>query len=231
LVLVVDTLEQLTAPTGSETELFACLKELYFNDPARLKLPPFSVVYSAPPSLPALFTNVAGGYTQLLSLTNFKVMQKPPKGDLACAKNQTGLDQMVQMVAKHFPDWAQALSKPVIEHLAWLSGGNARRFMRMLRTTVLKASLSDAVLPVALPDAEAVRQAISAEASSFQWLTGPDRKWLKHIMANSLSPGQDFTSVLENVPEIIRLFDNALVLDYQNGDLWYQVPPLVRDYL
>ena len=34
----------------------------------------------------------------------------------------------------------------------------------------------------------------------------------------------------KDLPAIIRLFDHSLVLDYRNGEAWYQVPPLVRRY-
>ena len=54
IVLIVDSLERLSAPSGEEGKLFVSLKEIFFNNPAQLQFPSISVVYSAPPYLHAV---------------------------------------------------------------------------------------------------------------------------------------------------------------------------------
>ena len=76
-----------------------------------------------------------------------------------------------------------------------------------------------------------VRRAISEEARPLQWLTAEDRRWLDLIRQGS----GEFAKAIENLEAdfspIIRLFDHSLVLNYQNGEPWYQAPPIVYEYL
>ncbi len=231
IVLVVDSLERLSAPSGDEQKLFDSLKEIFFNDPSRLQLPSFSVIYSAPPYLHAVLPGVSGGFSQCISLPNFKVIQRSEDKGKTCSKNQEGIDKMVQILDHRFKDWPQALARPVAEHLAWMSGGNVRRFFSLIRTVTTKAALSRAILPIDQPDAPSVRHAISEAARPLQWLTGPDRLWLKRFMEDSNNPSEHIQNLAADLPSIIRLFDHSLVLDYQNGSVWYQVPEIVRGHV
>ncbi len=235
VVLVVDSLERLSAPTGSEKELYDSLKEVFFNNSAQLQFPSLSVVYSAPPYLHAVLPNVGSGFAHSVSLPNFKVMKRPDATDNTPLKNQSGIDQMIEIVDLRFGDWGQALSKPVLEHLAWMSGGNVRRFFSLIGTTAMKAALGRNSLPLEIADDDSfpipVQQAISEAAKPLQWLTGSDQEWLKNFMEKSDIPSEKIADLSHDLPSIIRLFDHSLVLDYQNGSVWFQVPPFVSDYV
>jgi len=228
IVLLVDSLERVSAPTGEEAVLFDSLKEVFFNDPKRLQFPNLSVVYSAPPYLHAVLPGVSAGFSRVVSLPNFKVSQRPTVEGNA-AKNPDGLALMQHVLAQRFPRWQAVLTPPVLEHLAWLSGGNVRRFFSLLRTVAQKAALGKADLPLTATDAPTIRQAISEEAQPLQWLIGSDRLWLKRFMRSSDNPSAHIEDLSKDLPSIIRLFDHSLVLDYQNGSVWYQVPQLVRE--
>ncbi len=104
IVLVVDSLERLSAPTGDERKLFDSVKEVFFNDPTRLRFPGFSVVYSAPPYLHAVLPNVAAGFSQTVALPNFKVIQRP-QGAAAPDRNDEGIAKMVNIVERRFAPW------------------------------------------------------------------------------------------------------------------------------
>lgn len=231
IVLVVDSLERLSAPNGEEGKLFDTLKEVFFNNPAQLQFPSFSVVYSAPPYLHAVLPGVGGGFAQSFSLPNFKVMQRPANGTSGPERNQKGIDQMVAIIDHRFPEWQTALSRTVVEHLAWMSGGNVRRFFDLIKTTLMKTALGSSALPVTAADAPPVRQAISKAAEPLQWLTAQDRIWLERYKSSPANPAEHVNNLLEDLPSIIRLFDHSLVLNYQNGEVWYNVPPLVREYV
>lgn len=230
IVLVVDSLERLSAPTGDEAKLFDSLKEIFFNDPVRLRFPSFSVVYSAPPYLHAVLPSVGGGFSQTLTLPNFKVIDRP-QGESSPQRNAEGIDKMVDIVARRFPAWESAFSRPVLEHLAWMSGGNVRRYFSLVRAAARKAALSKAELPIVDPNAAPVAHAVSEAAQPLQWLTAKDRIWLGHFMRDSTNPSAHIQDLPTDLPSIIRLFDHSLVLDYQNGSVWYQVPQLVRAHV
>ena len=232
IVLVVDSLERLSAPTGSEAQLFDTLKEIFFNNPAQLQLPEITVIYSAPPYLQAILPGVNGGFSETFTLPNFKVLQKPTAGEnCAPEANQDGLDRMVQIVDLRFPRWQEVLAKEVVEFLAWNSGGNVRSFFKLLSTTIRQTGLSELPLPLTQIDDTPVQQALSDASIPLQWLTGPDRTWLRRFMQDGKNPAEHIQDLAVDLPSIIRLFDHSLVLNYQNGSVWYHVPPLVCDHV
>lgn len=230
VVLVVDSLERLSAPTGDESKLFDSLKQVFFNDPMRLRLPGFSVVYSAPPYLPAVLPGVSSGFSQSVSLPNFKVLQKPDPG-AEPVRNPEGIDKMLSILTQRFPRWPEALSPQVLEELAWLSGGNVRRYFSLVRGVARKAALSRSPLPITDLTASPVQHAISEAAQPLQWLNAEDRRWLKRFADDSQGAARHIEDLTKDLPSIIRLFDHSLVLDYRNGEVWFQVPPLVRGHV
>ncbi|MEN9864430.1 MAG: hypothetical protein RL748_20 [Pseudomonadota bacterium] len=227
IVLVVDALERLTAPPGDENKLFNSLKEIYFNQPARLQLPDIAIIYTAPPYLQAVLPNVESGFAQCLALANFNVMRRPTDSNPP-ARDQDGIDKMLQILSKRFPEWPQAMTPPVAEHLAWLSGGNVRRYFDLLRNSVFFARTVSS-LPLATPDEKPVRHAIAKAQEALQWLNKSDRVWLERFKAGL--PGGQVDKMQEDLANIIRLFDHSLVLNYQNGEIWYNVSPLVREHV
>lgn len=231
VVLIVDSLERLSAPTGEESALFDSLKEMFFNDPARLQFPSLSVIYTAPPYLHAVLPAVGGGFAESFSLPNFKVMQRPIKGETICNPNKPGIRQMRDIVSRRFPDWRQVMLPDVIDELAWMSGGNVRRYFYLIKTTLRKAALGKTPLPMDTVDAKPIQQSLSDAARDLQWLNFQDRRWLKLFMEDSRNPSEHIENLVVDLPSIIRLFDHSLVLNYQNGESWYQVPPLVRNHV
>ena len=225
IVLVVDSLERISAPSGDEAKLFNSLKEVFFNEPTRLQFASLFVVYSAPPYLHAVLPGVSNGFSQSVALPNFKVIQRDG------SRNEDGICRMREIVGRRFPQWPEILDETVMNHLAWMSGGNVRRFFNLLRTLARKAALSRVGLPITAVDAPSVIHALAEAAQPLQWLTGPDREWLRRFMDNGDNPSGHIKDLAVDLPTIIRLFDHSLVLDYQNGSPWYQVPPLVHPYV
>ena len=138
---------------------------------------------------------------------------------------------MVSIVEYRDEDWCDYISQDVLEHLAWLSGGNVRRYFSLIRQLLKKAALTDTGFPVSDPAADVVRRAISEEARPLQWLTAEDRRWLDLIRQGSGEFAREIENLEADFSPIIRLFDHSLVLNYQNGEPWYQAPPIVYEYL
>ena len=87
-----------------------------------------------------------------------------------------------------------------------------------VRTLARKAALSRVGLPITAVDAPSVIHALAEAAQPLQWLTGPDREWLKRFMDNGDNPSGHIKDLAADLPPIIRLFDHSLVLDYQNRE-------------
>ncbi len=228
VLLVVDSLERRSAPPGSEQQLFVSLKNLYFNDPARLQFGKFAVIYSAPPYLQAVLPNVSSGFSYAVTLPNFKVMERP-KTNNDLVRNQSGIARLVDVLSRRLPMWREIVDQTVVEELAWMSGGNVRQFFRMLTSLAVKLGLTKSPLPIQQASHPAVQQILAETAQPLQWLNQSDREWLARFMDPTSPPASHIQNLEDDLPPIIRLFDHSLVLDYQNGDIWYQVPPLVRD--
>ena len=230
IALIVDSLERLSAPRGEEQTLFNSLKSLFFNHPARLALDDINLIYTVPPYINAVLPNVSAYYADTFYLPNFKVIDKPESGQQA-TKNAAGIAKMLAIVERRDANWRDYVSQPVLEHLAWLSGGNVIRYFSLIRQLLKKAALTNTDFPVSDPASDVVRRAISEEARPLQWLTAEDRRWLNLIRQDS----GEFAKAIENLEAdfspIIRLFDHSLVLNYQNGESWHQAPPIVYEHL
>ena len=88
ILLIVDSLERLSAPRGEEKTLFDSLKNLFFNHPARLALPGINLIYTVPPYIDPVLPNLRAHYTDTFYLPNFKVMHKPEAGEQVAQKMQ-----------------------------------------------------------------------------------------------------------------------------------------------
>lgn len=229
-VLIVDSLERLSAPRGEEQTLFNSLKSLFFNHPARLALDDINLIYTVPPYIDAVLPNVSAYYADTFYLPNFKVIDKPKAGEQA-TKNAEGIAKMVSIVEYRDKDWQSYISQDVLEHLAWLSGGNIRRYFSLIRQLLKKAALTNTNFPVSNPKSDVVGRAISEEARPLQWLTAEDRRWLTLIRQGRGEFAQEIKNLEADFSPIIRLFDHSLVLNYQNGEPWHQAPPIVYEYL
>ncbi len=239
-VLIVDSLERLGSPTGEELQLFYSLRDIYYTSPDDLRFPSMSVIYTAPPFIQTVVPNVQQAFSHYFMLPNFKVVKrlsnddqnscdlasKSPQDD----RNQEGIAQMVEIISKRFPDWDRVIERDTLEHIAWMSGGNARIFMRMLRNLARYAKLAGTATPIAL-DAEPVNMAVEEEAAPMRALTIPDREWLSQFNKNNDNPVQHIRDIQVDFPIISRLFNHSLVLNYQNGTVWYSIPPLARPYV
>ncbi len=236
ILLIVDSLEFLSAPRGEEQTLFNTLKDLFFNHPARLALPGINLIYTVPPYIDPVLPSLRGHYTDMFYLPHFKVMNKPEEGKQA-AKNAAGIAKMVDIVERRYNKrrykdrWGSYISRNVLEHLAWLSGGNVRRYFSLIRQLLKKAALTEEAFPVRDLDANPLKQAISEEARPLQWLTADDRRWLESIRKSNRGFAKNIQNLEADLSSIIRLFDHSLVLNYHNGEPWYQVPPIVYDHL
>ena len=230
IALIVDSLERLSAPRGEEQTLFNSLKSLFFNHPARLALGDINLIYTVPPYIDAVLPDVSAYYADTFYLPNFKVIDKPEAGKEA-TKNAAGIAKMASIVEYRDKDWRGYISQDVLEHLAWLSGGNVRRYFSLIRQLLKKAALTNTDFPVSDPASDVVKRAISEEARPLKWLTAEDRRWLTLIRQGSGEFAQEIQNLEADFSPIIRLFDHSLVLNYQNGEPWYQAPPIVYEYL
>ena len=226
VVLIVDSLERVSASTGDETKMFDGLKEVFFNQREKLRFDTLTVIYSVPPFLDAVIPGVAAGFGGLtFGLPHFKVGRMEAQQEFK--PNPEGVAQMLAVVKHRFPEWDKVLSQHFLERLAFESGGNVRRYFILIRDMLVKLQGSPFVLPLAAEQTRILDSVLQTAREPFQWFNDLDRLWLSKIARES----KVSTAGPDDLPTVLRLFDTSLILDYRNGERWYQILPLVRPLL
>lgn len=222
VVLIVDSLEKLRGSGASSAVVFDSINNTFFGNASHLRFNSLHVVYSVPPTLPLIAPGVGALYGSLCSLPQIKVDQRPKPGTAKKEWYIPGLDSMVEVISKRFPDWNQVFAPSQLQDLAHASGGNLRIFFHLVRRVLLKAPR--VYLPLA---GDTLLQQAKDDVRADMQLSEEDRAWLRKVR-DSQSAGLD---KMENLHILGRLCDNLLILDYRNGELWYDVLPLMCDLL
>ena len=225
VILIVDSLERVSAATGDEKKMFDGLKDVFFNQREKLRFPTLTIIYSVPPYLDAVIPGVAVGFSggKTFGLPHFKVITRDDVGQ----PYSGGVDLMVAVIAKRFSDWDKVVAREHLETLAFQSGGNMRRFFNLVRQLLVEIQLASVPLPLAKSEGALVEAVLTMARDPYQWLSEQDWRWLNKIAGEN----QVRTESEADLPVVLRLFDTSLVLDYQNGERWYQILPLIRPLL
>ena len=210
VVLLVDSVEHIRGTTTNVKDVHASVENLFmqFND--ALELPELHVVYTVPPFLKALCPGLGSRYSpggmQLLPSVN--------------VSKKAGLDVLEQVVRKR-GDWEKLLGKRArLNELLKLSGGHLRDLFRLLREVVIRADS----LPV---DRDAINGAIDQIRNEFLPIADDDVAWLNRITTTKTSGLEEGAAL----PRLAHFLDTHLVLCYRNGHEWYDIHPLIQDFV
>ena len=210
VVLLVDSVEHIRGTTTNVKDVHASVENLFmqFND--ALELPELHVVYTVPPFLKALCPGLGSRYSpggmQLLPSVN--------------VSKRAGLDVLEQVVGKR-GDWEKLLGKRArLNELLRLSGGHLRDLFRLLREVVIRADS----LPV---DRDAINGAIDQIRNEFLPIADDDVAWLNRITTTKTSGLEEGAAL----PRLAHFLDTHLVLCYRNGHEWYDIHPLIQDFV
>jgi hypothetical protein len=178
------------------------------------------LVYTIPPYLPPLVPGLGarlGGGT-ICNLPSVHVRLRTGEID------PQGLTVMQEIVGRRIPDWPELFSDAQLRRATLDTGGDLRDFMRLLRNALIKSSHGEAGLPVA--DA-AFDRVVNELRRDMLPIAEDDAEWLRRIHA-SKHPQLPST---EQLPRLARFFDTTLVLNYRNGEDWYDIHPLLMSVL
>jgi hypothetical protein len=224
VVLIVDSVERLrgVGDASDVQEVFKSAETLFSSHSDKLRFTGLNVVYTVPPYLQALAGALGASYAggQIYALPSVHVYQCKPAPGLRPAVSKPGVDKMLAIVAKRYPDWSAFFTENQLSRLATSSGGDLRDFFRMMRLTLTRTPAAVAELPVPdffLDDAE------NAVRNDMLPIADIDRKWLAKI---SLSHEPELPS-LDELPNFARLQQGKYLLNYRNGESWYDVHPLL----
>lgn len=219
VVLLVDSLEQLRG-VGEETEkIYASVVELFSGQAGNLAFPKLHVVYTVPPYLSVLAPNLGrnlGGHP-ITQWPNIHVRTKKGVSD------PQGLQLMATILSKRYADWASFVPQNYLHQLAEASGGDLRDFFRLLREAVIGLRTKRVKQPEATLDDAIIQRVIQQLRNDLLPLAEDDARWLARIHASK----QASLNTERSLSGLARFLDSNLIMNYLNGEPWYDIHPLL----
>jgi energy-coupling factor transporter ATP-binding protein EcfA2 len=217
VVLIVDSFERIRGVGQSSEEVFASVHDLFSGQADNLKFPGLQIVYTIPPYLLAMAASLAAYYDggAVYALSSVHLFESRSR-----TVSPAGRQQMTDIVGRRYLAWRNIIEEPLLERLAISSGGDIRDYFRMIQMCLMRAMQKDnTVSPALLDTTEAMLR------RDMLPIAEEDLKWLKKIAAtnDACLPSNSKLSTLA------RFFDGKLVLNYRNGEDWYDVHPLIRE--
>ncbi len=228
VVLLVDSMEQLRGPSlagpgdsaqSDSWQVYSSAVTLFSGEASNLRFPQLHIVYTVPPYLVSLAPNVARsfGASTLVMWPNLHVRTR------AGTPDPDGLGLMQEIVNRRYADWRSIASVEALQRAALSSGGDLRDFFRLLRDALL--SLLDAQRKHGTTelDATMLTDAEQRLRNEFGFLSESDRRWLTKIH-DTHDPSLDSN---DRFVDLARFFDSNMIMNYINGEPWYDVHPLL----
>ena len=222
IVFIFDSLEQIRGSLFNEQDVIKSVERVFSLHNRLLELPYIHTIYTVPPWLKFILTNVSKPIVLLHSIKQWENNQQR-------SKHRDGRHLFRELIVKRFSkdgfreffgeEW-NSPNQIKADRLINLCGGHFRDLLSLLREAVLPAQN----FPV--PDAE-VETAIANVRSRFLPVSHEDADWLKRIEETRSLSLPDIKG--ENVGKVARYLDTHLVLYFRNGDDWYDIHPLIRE--
>ena len=221
VVIVVDSLENLRGNPLAEQDqerIFSSVLDVFADHLALIRVPDVHMVYSVPPYL-CFLANITPqvSWTPLASV---RVCEKP---EIARRKpRESGLAVMRDLLERRLPRWREVLSQEALDRLSLLSGGDLRQFIiRILTDVFYQSQFALERLPLAKDDS-IINDVAAACSREMERLTVRSEWPLLKTIAN------ENNIVAENRSQIkvlAHLLDTKVILNYRNGDEWYDLHP------
>lgn len=228
VVIIVDSLERLRGVSGQDQDdMFAHVVSTFAGDFDRLRVPSATVVYATPPYL-ALLSDVRN-YVTCYALASVRVYEKPVAQDKHTSQRRqprpVGLEKMRSLIERRFADWAEVMTPAALDKLTLASGGDLRHFMQRLVSGVVgQAQFALDRLPLDAGD-DIVNRVLDENRSETERLTVRS-EWplLAYIAQHHKAIAADRGDSLRT---LAHLFDTRVVLNYRNGEEWFDIHPLL----
>jgi hypothetical protein len=219
LVVLVDSTDHFQGSSINAVQVESSVQALFTNHYDKLQLP-VHAVYTVPPYLKTRAPNLQGLYGGG-ALTVIPIVRVRRRAD--GQPDRRGTDLLRRVVEKR-GDWQRLLGgEPApLERLILLSGGHFRELLRMLAELTRRAR--NRSLPLGDDVVEGVIQQARNEMLP---IADNDARWLARVAETQFASLPDTS----DVPDLARFLDHGLVFVYRNGEEWYDVHPLVKDYV
>ncbi len=221
VVFVVDSLEKLSGLTPADFPgVMNSLLRVFRDAPDLLRIPSCHVIYSMPPYARIVSPRLASQFRMSLVLPAIKVFERGEDP----APFAPGVRALSELVARRIPvDKVFGPRRDLLERLVTYSGGHIRMLIVFVQELLYGAARRG--LPPAEKDVERAVQPFREQAQMAVRRSGVP------ILERVLHHGSIASHDDDLDPMVAQFLDDFIVLCYRNGGGWYEVHPLVRDYV
>jgi len=221
VVLLVDSVEQLRGVGTEAGEVHKSVVNLFSGQAAGLAFPQLHLIYTVPPYLQTLAPNLGRtlGGQPIVSWPNVHVRDRDGGDDAA------GLKVMENIIDKRQSDWRDIIPPDTLRRLATCTGGDLRDFFRLVRECVVTLSTARINRPEADLDPEMVKRVEELLRNELLPLAADDARWLAQIHQTK----DTVLKTTDNLPDLARFLDGNLIMNYLNGEPWYDIHPLLAE--
>ncbi len=217
VVLLVDSVEQIRGVGSEAQQVHDSVVNLFSGHAANLQFNLLHLVYTVPPFLIPLAPKAGqnlGGHS-IVSWPNIHVRDRNGTPD------DNGLRVMREIIERRYKKWESVFSKDQLNRLATSSGGDVRDYFRLIRECLISVMLGTGkgahVNNVTLDSVEAQLR------SELLPIAADDGRWLARIR-KSKDTALEST---DDLPRLARFLDSNLIMNYLNGEPWYDIHPLL----
>lgn len=216
VAVIIDSFEQIRGYYGNVKEVHQSVVRLFGADGKHLRLPMMHAVITVPPYL----SGVADAGLMPVSLPSVHVR------DFASGEpDPTGIAVLQSMVYQRSEHAREIFTDAALRELAIASGGDIRDFFMLVSSVLVKAgSQLVAGFPV---DDKLVSQAKEKLRRNLLPIDDVSARWLYRVSTTK----QVELGEQDDLSDLALLFDLHLIIHYQNGDDWYDIHPLISDYV
>lgn len=222
LVLLVDSVEKIRGRGSDAHEVYESVENLFKRYGDKLRLAGWHVVYTVPPYVTSLI--LGGG--NICQLPSVHIFNRESEGRDEITIDENGIKIMEHIVNRRFERWEQIFSKSQMRQMILATGGDFRDFFRLIRGVLRKIPVKNREVKMPIND-QLIVQAKSDLLNDMLPIPTEDQKWLRRIATTHKPELQKH----DDLPRFISFFDNNLVLTYRNGERWYDIHPLLKEYL
>ena len=216
-VLLADSIEKMAGYGDAGQQVYESVQHLFTSEGAALKLPGLHLVYSVSPymlqqnnQLPTVL-----GTGGVVTMPSVHVFQRNSN-----QADEQGLAAVTQVVALRFPQWGRVFTAAQLQRLILNTGGDLRELLRAIRVAINEdieaLPVTDEMVSQAL---DSVRPPKAIPAEHVAWMAR-----LEASHEPELADKID-ARVLQ------RYLSTKHVLVYLNGEAWYAVHPLLRQWV
>jgi hypothetical protein len=218
-VLIADSLEKIRGYGDEANKVYETVQRLFLSEGTALRLPGVHVVYSVAPYLIAQNPQLPSilGQGLVVDMPSVHVFQKRS----SALDVDGGVKQMTALLGLRYPDWNNFIPTDLLTELIRDCGGDLRDYLRAIKVVLIELEID--------PEAsrEELLNVVRGQISPPKLVPSAHIAWMARLERS-------------HEPELDDKIDNAIfqrylatkhVLAYLNGEAWYAIHPLLRDWV